>query len=218
MIETIIPSAILILLLTLFYMFGTMRIRALIKAVAIQGVILALITACYEYYYDTHQYIVPIGVFVIKGIAFPMFLSRAMIKSHLPQNIAPKVRPLGSILIAISGLLIILFVTSFIEFPSDLHVNSDLFYFAVFTVFSGLFFIIARSLAFSQIVGYITFENGIFLLGISLGLEENYMIELAMILDVFVFVFISGIIMFHINTSYNNIAPDEPFESKVYDT
>jgi hydrogenase-4 component E len=54
-------------------------------------------------------------------------------------------------------------------------------------------------------LGYLVMENGIYLFGVSLVPEQPMTVELGVLLDVFVGVFIMGIMIFHINREFDHI-------------
>jgi hydrogenase-4 component E len=79
---------------------------------------------------------------------------------------------------------------------------------AFFSILSGLFLIISRRTALSQVIGYLVLENGIYTFGISLVQEEEFLVELGVLLDVLVGVFVMGITLFHISREFDHIDVD----------
>ena len=73
------------------------------------------------------------------------------------------------------------------------------------TVFCGLILIVGRIKAITQVIGYLVAENGIFLLGVPLMTAGTVWFELALLLDVFVAVFVMGIAINHISDSFASI-------------
>lgn len=69
----------------------------------------------------------------------------------------------------------------------------------------GFFLIVSRRIALSQVLGYLVLENGIYILGVALVHEQPFLVELGVLLDVFVGVFVMGIMMFHINREFDHI-------------
>ena len=69
--------------------------------------------------------------------------------------------------------------------------------------------IVSRRTALSQVLGYLVLENGIFLSGIALIHDEPVLIEMGVLLDVFVAVFIMGIMIFHIQREFDHIETDQ---------
>ena len=69
----------------------------------------------------------------------------------------------------------------------------------------GLILIVGRIKAITQVIGYLVAENGIFLLGVPLMTAGTAWFELALLLDVFVAVFVMGIAINHISDSFASI-------------
>ena len=79
---------------------------------------------------------------------------------------------------------------------------------AAMTVFTGLFIIISRRKAITQSLGFLGFENGIALFGVAMHLEYGFFVELGILLDVLVLVFVMGITVFQISREFEHIDAD----------
>ena len=69
----------------------------------------------------------------------------------------------------------------------------------------GLIVLITRSKALLQVVGYLMLENGVFLFGLTQAERAPFLVEVGVLLDVFVGVFIMGIVVFHINREFDSL-------------
>ncbi len=58
----------------------------------------------------------------------------------------------------------------------------------------------------TQVVGYLMLENGIYLFGLTSAERVPFLVEVGVLLDVFVAVFIMGIVVFHINREFDSIS------------
>jgi hydrogenase-4 component E len=76
---------------------------------------------------------------------------------------------------------------------------------ALSTILIGLFLIVSRKKALSQVLGYLVFENGIFTFGVGAAYEAPVLVEMGVLLDVFVAVFVMGIAIFHISREFDSI-------------
>ena len=56
-----------------------------------------------------------------------------------------------------------------------------------------------------SVVDYLMLENGIFVFGLTQSERVPFMLELGVLLDVFVGVFIMGIVVFHINREFDSL-------------
>jgi hydrogenase-4 component E len=73
----------------------------------------------------------------------------------------------------------------------------------------GLFLIVSRKKALTQVLGYLVIENGIYTIGMALAQEQPLLIEMGILLDVFVAVFVMGITLFRIGRDFDNIDTDQ---------
>ena len=78
----------------------------------------------------------------------------------------------------------------------------------LFLIFVGLFVLVSRRIAIGQVLGYIVLENGIALFGLTVAGHEPLLIELGILLDVVVGVFVMGIAIVHINREFDHIEVD----------
>src|SRR5260370_7721804 len=70
----------------------------------------------------------------------------------------------------------------------------------------GFLALTTRAKAVTQVVGYLMLENGIYLFGLTSAERVPFLVEVGVLLDVFVAVFIMGIVVFHINREFDSIS------------
>jgi hydrogenase-4 component E len=80
---------------------------------------------------------------------------------------------------------------------------------ALSTILTGLFLVVSRRKALNQVIGYLVFESGIYMFGITAVGEIPFLVELGVLLDVFVAVFVMGIAMNHINREFDHLDADQ---------
>ena len=78
------------------------------------------------------------------------------------------------------------------------------------TVLTGFLLLTTRRKAITQVVGYLVLENGIFLFGLLLLEAMPFLVEVGVLLDLFVGVFVMGIIIHHINREFASIGTRAP--------
>ena len=71
----------------------------------------------------------------------------------------------------------------------------------------GLLVLATRAKAMTQVVGYLVLENGIFIFGLLLVERMPFLVEVGVLLDLFVGVFVMGIIINHINREFDSLDP-----------
>jgi hydrogenase-4 component E len=61
----------------------------------------------------------------------------------------------------------------------------------------------------NQVVGYLVLEDGVYLFGLILAPEVPLLVEMGILLDVFVAVFVMGIAIFHISREFDHLEVDQ---------
>ncbi|MFA6187260.1 MAG: hydrogenase [Phycisphaerae bacterium] len=196
-----------LLILTNMVILGTGRLRACIRVVATQGVALGILPLL------IHKFEMQLLVFAvlsvaIKGILFPMVLWRTLRQLNVWREDDPYV---GYGLSLLAGPVALVF-SSWIgtRLPLPYSVNSAMLIpVALFTLIVGLFLIVGRKKALMQVLGYLVLENGIYAFGMAIAKQQPLLIELGILLDVFVGVFVMGIAIFHISRQFDHINTDQ---------
>ncbi len=196
------------LIVSNFILLASSRIGFCIKAVAAQGVILAIIPILNEW----GRHITVAGVLIcavtlaVKGYVFPRLLNGAIARARVQREVDPIVGYNASILAGLAMLVFAFWMQS--RLPVRQGGDGLLLPAAFFAILCGFFITIARRKALNQILGYLALENGIFAFGAAALSEHPLMLEMGILLDVFVAVFIMGIAIFHINQEFDHIDAD----------
>ena len=194
----------ILLMLNNLALAGVSRLRSLIRQVAVQGVLLALLLMLPARQFSFEHLLQAAAVLLIKGIGFPILLSRTLKKLSDDPHVEPWLSCGLSVLACMAGLAFSLWFEGRLPIQPGLF-PSLLLPAALMTLFCGLILVVGRRKALSQVIGYLIAENGIFLLGIPLMTEEAVWFELTILLDVFVAVFVMGIAINHISKTFESI-------------
>jgi hydrogenase-4 component E len=202
------PQHILIsfLILTNLFMISTSRLRAPISIVALQGIFLGLFP--YFLHWETfspHTIILSALGIAIKGIAIPLLLLRAVRGVAVERELKPYIGYTLSIALCIIMTGISFWIGRSIH-SSSLFPSPSMISLAICISLTGLFLIVTRAQALTQIIGYLVLENGIFTFGISLPAQQSVLVEMGVLLDLLVGVFIMGIVLYHINREFDSIS------------
>jgi hydrogenase-4 component E len=73
------------------------------------------------------------------------------------------------------------------------------------TIVTGFLLLITRRKAITQVLGYLIFENGVFIFGMLLAEAMPLMVEAGVLLDLLVAVFVMGIVMHQINREFSTM-------------
>jgi hydrogenase-4 component E len=199
------PDLVLVLVvLTDFVVLGTSRMSGCIRAMAIQGFLLGTLPLLLQDHLSVHAMFLAGGTVLIKAAVIPEFLRRAIREATVRREVDPLVGYVGSIFAGMVALAIAFSVASVLpaqSTPTDLLVPD-----ALATLMIGLIMLVTRGKALLQVIGYLMLENGIFIFGLTQAERAPFLVDLGVLLDVFVGVFIMGIVVFHINREFDSIS------------
>jgi hydrogenase-4 component E len=193
-----------LVLLTDFAVLGTSRISGCIRAVALQGVLLGVLPPVMHESLSLHTMTLAIGTIVIKGAVLPGFLRWAMREAAVRREVEPLIGYMASLLLGLGTVAIAFAVADALPVPGsagDLLIAT-----ALVNVMIGLLVLITRTKAITQVVGYLILENGIYLFGLTQIQRVQFLVEVGVLLDLFVAVFIMGIVVFHINREFDSMS------------
>jgi hydrogenase-4 component E len=133
-------------------------------------------------------------------------LHRALREAAIKREIEPFISYVASLLLCAAGTgAAVLFAGELPLAPE--HVGSLLVPASLATVFSGFLVLTTRLKAITQVVGYLILENGIFIMGLSLHGAMPFLVEIGVLLDLLVAVFVIGIVINHINRAFAQVDP-----------
>jgi len=197
------PLFLLLVVLSNFAVLGTSRLRTCIRALAAQGLLLGLLPLALATQVTLHTGALALGTVVVKAVALPWFLAWAIREASVRREVEPIVGFIASILL---GALALALAFAIAERLPLVGVSEPLLVpVALATVVTGLLVITTRRKALSQVVGYLMLENGIYLFGLTQAESVPFLLEIGVLLDVFVGVFIMGIVVFHINREFDSL-------------
>lgn len=201
------PLLVFVLLLNLFVL-GSSRLRAVIGASALQGVALGILTVAKHSQITVEIVAVAVGAVVIKGVVIPRLLHKAMRDAAIEREVTPLIGFIGSILVgAIGTALAVIFSSTLPLRETDM--NSLILPSSFATVLTGFILLTTRRKAITQVVGYLILENGIFIMGLALIDAMPFLVEVGVLLDLFVAIFVMGIIINHISREFASTDIDQ---------
>jgi hydrogenase-4 component E len=193
----------LLVVLMDFAVLGTSRLSACIRAVAAQGLLLGALSLTTGGGWSLHGVSLALGTIAVKAVLLPWFLRWAIREASVRREVEPLVGYMASFLLGAVALAVSFAVAA--RLPST--GNSNLLVpVALVTLMIGLIVLITRTKALSQVLGYLMLENGIYLFGLTQARRVPFLVEAGVLLDVFVGVFVMGIVVFHINREFDSIS------------
>lgn len=195
-------------LFTSFSLLAQPRIVAAIRMFAIQGILLATVTAMVAL--DTgmhHLYISALLTLVMKAMFIPWLLHRLVHKMEFQREQDILHHP---VLVLLAGGVLVIFCYH-IALPIEQFTQSvtqPIIALSMAMVMLGMLMLITRHKAVSQVIGFMAMENGLFFAAVSATHGMPMVVELGIAFDVFVAAIIFGVFFFHIKDSFDSLDID----------
>jgi len=193
------------LILSNFILLGSSRLGNCIRIAAWQGIMVGLLPmATAEAGFSFRIAALGSAVIVLKGFVFPKLLSRALRESDTSREVQPFIGYTASLIAGVLALSASFWLDGRLNLP--IHSASAIVVpVSLSLMFTGLFLVVARRMAITQVIGYLVLENGIYALGLAIVRDLPFLVELGVLMDVFVAVFVMGIAIYRINREFDHI-------------
>ena len=203
--------------LTMLYLAATTRIIAHIRILVVQGVLLFLICCCG---FDHHNWLsfafLTVETLIVKSIVIPSFLHKVLKKTHSNRDVAPNIPHFYCLVIAslilLAGFLISNYYISSMKLIAPIY-----FGVSAATIVISLWLITIKHKIISNVIEFITMENGIFLLSLSVAKEMPMFVNMGVLLDVFIAVYILGLFVNEINKEFKDLEVSHLSDLKDYE-
>ena len=227
---------IILLGLSMIYLASTSRLAAHVNMLVVQGWLLFLI--CLSGFADepwfnvsvltdkealvinsTHILGLLFVVFetlVIKAYVIPWFLKKVVKKTHAHRDTDANI-PHFYCLVISSLILFVGFLTANISTPEFKMINPMYFGTSLAIIIISLWLITIKHKVLSNVIGFITMENGIFLLSLAVAKEMPVIVNLGVLLDLFIAVFILGMLVREIDHEFHDLEVSHLSDLKDYE-
>ncbi|MFA5963774.1 MAG: hydrogenase-4 component E [Sphingomonas sp.] len=180
------------------------RLSALLNVFAFQAVVLALSVAWQAYVQDApHLYLTAAIALSVKAIIIPVALHRMIrrLGIHREVETAVNIGPtmLGGLALVALSMVVILRVTA----QADIYAREDLA-FALSVVLLGLLMMVTRRNAVSQVVGFMSLENGLILAATG-AKGMPFVVEISVAFSVLVAFIVIGVFLFRIRERFDSV-------------
>ncbi len=206
--ESLSNLLVILLVLANFQMLGTSRIAQCLRMVALQALLLGVFPLLRQFGELTAEVIIVAAAStLLKSVVLPAMLGRAMRAAEVRREVEPMVGFTVSLLAGIALLAASVVLGARLELPGP--IASRFFVpVALFTILVGLFVVVTRRKAITQVIGYLAMENGIYAFGLATAVRAPLLVELGVLLDIFAAVFVMGIAILHIRREFDHIDTD----------
>lgn len=199
---------VVLLLLTDLGLLGSSRLGVYVRLAAVQGVLVGVLPLLVHSSVSLETMAVAAGTIAVKSVLFPWLMARIMRGFEERREVQPYLGYSASLVLGVFALGAALWISRRLPVTGPGN-HPFLMPSALFSMFAGLILIVTRRKAVTQVLGYLVMENGIYLAGLVLVPEATFLVELGVLLDLFVGVFLMGIMIFHIQREFDHIDTDQ---------
>ncbi|MBL8895405.1 MAG: hydrogenase-4 component E [Rhizobiales bacterium] len=180
------------------------RMFALLNVFALQAIVLSASIAWQAYIQDApHLYVPALIALVLKGIVIPLALRRVVIKLGIHREIETVVGIGPTMLLGIGLVALSMAIMLKATAMADPLAREDLA-FALSVLLLGLLMMVTRRNAVSQIVGFMSLENGLILAATG-AKGMPLVVEISIAFSVLVAFIVIGIFLFRIRERFDTV-------------
>lgn len=190
-------------LLMNFALLGSSWLKVMIRVAAAQGVLLAFMPLAAHPHPDWSIAALALGTAAVKGALIPGLLLRAMRDASIRRETDPYVGFVASLMLGALGTALAVLFARLLPLSPE-HAGTLLVPASLATFLTGFILLTTRRKAIMQVVGYLILENGVFIFGLLLLDVMPFFIEIGVLLDLLVAIFIMGIVLHHIKREFSS--------------
>ncbi len=190
---------------TMLYVAATSRLAAHVNVLVLQGMLLFLICMLGMSEFSLLNFLfIAFETLIIKSVVIPAFLGGLIKRTKEYRDTEANIHHFYSLFIA-TIILFGGFLISNINMPAMKLINPLYFGVSIAVIIISLILVTIKHKVISNVIDFITMENGIFLLSLSVAKEMPMVVNLGVLLDLFIAVFILGLLVKHINTKFDDL-------------
>ena len=192
-------------LLTSFAMLSQRRVVTMVNLLALQGLLLGLATLLLAWRTGKgHLYVSGALTLSLKALFLPWLLHRLIKRLGVYWDSEPLLNISGTMLV---GLLIVIFAFGLAQPIAALATTTtrSAIGIAIAVVLLAFLTMITRRKAMSQVVGFLSMENGLFFGAMSATYGMPMIVELGVALDILVAMLVLGVFFFQIREQFDSL-------------
>jgi hydrogenase-4 component E len=189
-----------------FFLLASSRPKTGVRAVAVQGALLAALPLLLagNGLHSVHVVALAAGALVVKAIAIPLLMGWATRESASRRELTPIVGFASTLFFGAVGAAVAFTWTADLPLPVP-GKHPLLVPTAVTTAWTGLLLLMTRRKAVTQVLGFLVLENGVFVFGQLISDFMPVMLEAGVLLDVLAAVFVMGLVMFDLQRAFSSL-------------
>ncbi len=195
-------------LLASFSLLAQGRLTAGIHTFALQGFIIAAVTTLVAAVGGiTHLYLSALLTLSLKSLLIPWMLHRLVRRLNLERHMDSIKHP-ALVLLAGAGLVVFSYWIVLPIERLDMTSTRNIIAISLSIVLLGLWMMVARHQVITQVLGFMSMENGLFLAAVASTRGMPLVVELGVAFDVLVAAVLFGVFFFHISESIESLDVD----------
>jgi hydrogenase-4 component E len=194
-----------LVLLVAFAMLTQRRIYSLIHLFAVQGALLVLSTAIVAHWTNQpHLYYSALLTLALKVMLLPWILHRITRALNVQWDVEPLINIPATMLF---GIVLVIFAFNLAAPISEIAgtITKSTVGIALASILLSFLMMITRRKAVSQVLGFLSMENGLFFAATSATYGMPMVVELGIALDVLVGTLVFGVSFFHIRNTFESL-------------
>lgn len=182
------PVLPILFIITLIYFAIANRLMTYVGILTVQGLII-----CAAALMSLHQMTVAnlatiiVETLVVKAILMPFFIRRVILTNKITREAEPSVSNFVSLVFCTAAVVASYLISLTVSSPT---LNRSFFVAAMAAILCGLYFIATRRKVITHVICYVLIENGAFILSLAVGNEMPALVNMGVVLDVLVSVFL----------------------------
>jgi len=197
-----------LVLFTTFAMLAQRSLLTLIQVFAWQGTLLALTTALVAQSSGQHHlYFSALLTLSLKAFFIPWLLRRLVVRLDIVRDVEPVMHT--TVVMFIAAALVVF--SYYIVLPVEalaVQLTRNTIAVGLSVVLLGMLIMISRRKAVTQVIGFMTMENGLFFTAVAATYGMPMIVELGIAFDVLVAAVLFGVFFFHIRSSIESLDVD----------
>lgn len=194
-----------LVLFSSFALLAQTRVIAIINVFAWQGTLVAITTALVAFDSGLHHlYISAALTLILKAIFIPWLLRRLVKQMGLHKEAHTVEHPAIILMVATALVIFCYYVVQPIEMLES-SITRNTIAISMSVVLLGMLMLVSRNKAVSQVVGFMSLENGLFFAAVAATHGMPMVVELGIAFDVLVAAVIFGVFFFHIKDSIDSL-------------
>ncbi len=181
------------------------RLFAIVKAYALQSLCIAVATFLVASIEGVpHMYISALLMLVVKAILIPYFLIIIIRRLRIKRQVEARIDIFASTIFCSVIVIFSYFICQNLGFSHE-SLGFNVMPLSLSIVLIGIFIMLSRRKAITQLIGALTMENGVFMAAIASTHGMPVFVELGIFLDILFAVLIAGIFTYHMSDVIEDI-------------